>query len=117
MMRTFLTATSISTAIVLAALSLFSAPPSLAAVDPVEQGRFVWYDLMSKDVSAAKRFYSSLFGWRFEDTRRGDRPYALARLGNDPVAGIVDVSSIPEAGAQWLSFMEVADVDKTVKQV
>lgn len=85
-----------------------------AAADPSDSGRFVWHDLMTRDVSAARRFYGDLFGWRFEDTKRGERPYVLARAAGTPVAGIVDVSAIVNAGAQWLSFMAVADVDKTV---
>ena len=117
MIRRWLAATSIGTVCLLAALGLLGAPIPVAAVDPIDSGRFVWRDLMSKDVATAKRFYSALFGWRFEDMKRGDRSYSLARLGSEPVAGIVDVSALPNAGPQWLSFMEVADVDKTVAQV
>ena len=80
-------------------------------------GRFVWHDLLTKDVNAAKRFYGELLGWRFEDTKRGERPYVLARSGGTLVAGIVDVSANADAGPQWLSYMAVADVDKTVAQV
>jgi predicted enzyme related to lactoylglutathione lyase len=74
----------------------------------------VWHDLLTTDVNAAKRFYGDLFGWRFEDTKRGDRPYVIARLASGPVAGLVDVSGIADAGPQWLSFMAVANVDKTI---
>jgi hypothetical protein len=96
----------------------FAARPSpITAADPPESGRFVWHDLLTKDVSAAKRFYGDLLGWRFDDTTRGDRPYVLARVANVPVAGIVDISSLADAGTQWLSFMAVADVDKTVAAV
>jgi predicted enzyme related to lactoylglutathione lyase len=77
----------------------------------VEPGRFVWHDLMTRDVAAAKRFYGGLLGWTFEDTKRSDRPYVLAKLGSEPVAGIVDISEFPKAGTQWISFMAVADVD------
>jgi predicted enzyme related to lactoylglutathione lyase len=117
LIRTSLAAATFGTACLFAALGLLSAPATAGAVDPVETGRFVWHDLMSKDVNAAKRFYGSLFGWRFEDGKRGDRPYTLARLASEPVAGIVDVGALPNAGAQWLTFMAVADVDKTVAQV
>jgi hypothetical protein len=81
LIRTSLAAT-IGTACLLAVLGLLGAPAPAAAIDPVEPGRFVWFDLMSKDVNAAKRFYGALFGWRFEDTKRGDRPtrwHGLAR--------------------------------------
>ena len=91
------------------------APP--AAADAVEPGRFVWRDLMTKDVAAAKRFYGELFGWRFENARRGDRPYVLARSASTPIAGIVDVSGMADAGSQWLSYMSVSNVDKSVALV
>lgn len=97
-------------AVVAAAVAPASAPASAA----VESGRFVWRDLMTKDVGAAKQFYGELLGWRFENARRGDRPYVIARGGSTPIAGLVDVSAMPDAGSQWLSFMAVADVDKSV---
>jgi len=90
--------------------------PVTAATTP-DAGRFVWRDLMTRDVGAAKRFYTELFGWRFEDTKRNGRAYALARLGSEPVAGIVDVSAIPDAAPQWISFMTVEDVDQKVALV
>jgi predicted enzyme related to lactoylglutathione lyase len=110
--------TSIGAACVLAAVfGIASAPAPATAQAPSETGRFVWHDLMTKDVSAARRFYGELFGWRFEDTTRGDRPYVIARSANVPVGGIVDISAMTDAGAQWVSFMAVASVDKTVAQV
>jgi predicted enzyme related to lactoylglutathione lyase len=117
MIRNVFTAASIGTACILAALALFSASSSLNAIDAIDAGRFVWHDLMTKDVAAAKRFYGGLLGWQFENTKRGDRPYVLARLGADPVAGIVDVSALPDAAPQWISFMAVPDVEKTVSLV
>ena len=98
-----------------AGLSMWLSPVS-AATTP-DAGRFVWRDLMTRDVAAAKRFYTELLGWRFEDTKRNGRGYALARLGSVPVAGIVDVSAIPDAGPQWISFMSIEDVDKKVALV
>jgi len=89
-------------------------PARVGAADAVEPGRFVWRDLMTKDMAAAKQFYGELFGWRFENARRGDRPYVLARKATIPIAGIVDISGTADAGAQWLSYMSVSDVDKSV---
>ena len=110
---------SIAAPFVVAALAVAGAigaahTPARAAGDAVEPGRFAWRDLMAKDITVAKQFYGELFGWRFENTRRGDRPYVLARSGDIPVAGIVDISGMADAGAQWLSYMSVSDVDKSV---
>jgi len=118
MIRKLLPATSAAlVSLVAAALAAALRTAPLAAANPADAGRFVWRDLMAKDVNAAKRFYGDLFGWRFEDTNRGGRPYVLARSGATPVAGIVDVSANADAGPQWLSYMAVADLDKTVAQV
>jgi predicted enzyme related to lactoylglutathione lyase len=106
---------AIAVALVVAAVSREANVGASSSSSPVgEAGRFVWHDLMTKNVPAAKRFYADLLGWHFEDTTRSDRPYVVARTGTTPVGGIVDVSALPNAGSQWLSFMEVADVDKTV---
>jgi len=121
MTRTSFAASASGTALLLllvsAASGALTAPVASAAADSVESGRFVWRDLMTRDVAAAERFYGELLGWRFEHTTRGDRPYVVARSGDQPVAGIVDVSAMPNAGAQWLSFMSVPDVDKAMASV
>src|SRR5688572_21354057 len=111
-MRNRLLALCVAALAVAFAGSVVNAPASAAVV--IETGRFVWHDLMTRDVAAARRFYGDLLGWRFEDVKRGDRPYVLARSGSDPVAGIVDITHYPDAGAQWISFMAVEDVDKAV---
>lgn len=111
-----LTTTALSAMCVFAlALGLaYSPAPAVAADPPIEPGSFVWHDLLTTDVAGARRFYGELLGWRFEDTKRGDRPYVIARAGAAPVAGIVDVTGIADAGTQWLSFMAVANVDTAV---
>jgi hypothetical protein len=52
MIRTVVTTTSLGAACMLAAFALFSAPTPLSAVDAIDSGRFVWHDLMTKDVEA-----------------------------------------------------------------
>ena len=80
-------------------------------------GRFIWQELITDDVQAARRFYGGLFGWQFEDTKRLGEPYTLVRAGGDPVAGItaVERKKPDEPIAQWLSYLFVADVDETAK--
>jgi predicted enzyme related to lactoylglutathione lyase len=117
-MHKALTATSIGSACVLtAALALLNGPATAGAASPVEPGRFVWRDLMTRDMAAAQRFYGELLGWRFEAAPRRNLPYVLARVDRTLVAGIIDVSSVPDAGPQWVSFMAVANVDETAMLV
>jgi predicted enzyme related to lactoylglutathione lyase len=114
MMRTLVAAVSVSAVLLLANVPGVSNTDAAVNIEP---GRFVWHDLMTRDVAAAKRFYGTLLGWRFQETKRGDRPYVLARADTTTVAGIVDVSAFPNAGTQWLGFMAVADVDQTTTLV
>jgi len=115
MIAKLLAATSIGTLCVLGgAFGIANSPAPAAAADPVESGRFVWHDLLTANMGAAKRFYGDLFGWHFEDSKRGNRPYVIARLPSGPVAGLIDVRGIADAGQQWLSYMAVVDIDKTV---
>lgn len=118
MIRALLALLSLSTVLMVSGRpEAVVAPLAGAPADPIDAGRFVWHDLMTRDVAAAKRFYGELLGWRFEDTRRNDRPYVLAQSAGTPVAGIVDVSARPNAGPQWLSFLAVADMDGAVSAV
>jgi uncharacterized protein len=110
----FAAALAVAAVAVTGAIGATQSPARAAAADAVEPGRFVWRDLMTKDMASAKQFYGELFGWRFENARRGDRPYVLARRATIPIAGIVDISGNADAGSQWLTYMSVSDVDKSV---
>jgi hypothetical protein len=32
-------------------------------------GKVIWHDLITEDLKSAKRFYSGVFDWTFEDTK------------------------------------------------
>jgi uncharacterized protein len=110
-------AASAAIACALGALAAAASLSPLSAASPVEPGRFVWHDLMTRDVARAKRFYGELFGWQFANVQRNARPYVLARTAGAFVGGLVDVTAISGAAPQWLSYMSVADVDQTVARV
>ena len=80
-------------------------------------GKFVWRDLITEDVTAARRFYGGLFGWTFEDTKGpGGREYVLAKSGSVYVAGMVSVEKSGDGTklSRWLPYMSVDDVDDAV---
>jgi hypothetical protein len=80
-------------------------------------GKFIWRDLITEDVTAARRFYGGLFGWTFEDANGpGGRDYVLAKSGGIYVAGMVPVAK-PGDGtnlSRWLPYMSIDDVDSAV---
>jgi hypothetical protein len=78
-------------------------------------GTFNWTDLSTTDQDAAKRFYSTLFGWEYDDTPVGDGVvYSMAKVGGRNVAAISpQPQQQREAGAPplWNSYVTVEDAD------
>jgi predicted enzyme related to lactoylglutathione lyase/membrane protease YdiL (CAAX protease family) len=81
-------------------------------------GTFCWAELLTTDAQAAKRFYTGLFGWSFQDVPIGENAYytmfeiggksisALHQMGADQAA-----QSIPP---NWLSYVSVDSADRAV---
>ena len=84
----------------------------------IQDGRFVWIDLVTEDVVVAASFYSRFFGWR---AARSDenREYYLFYLDGKPVAGMAAMENKDAAAAEslWLATMSVSDVDKSVAAI
>lgn len=104
----------------LAACSTVGGPSSsgFSLSDEPLLGKFVWHDLITEDTTAARRFYSGLFGWTFEDTERpGGGPYVLAKSNGRYVAGMVQRDDGVDGinYSRWLGYLSVADVAKAVE--
>jgi predicted enzyme related to lactoylglutathione lyase len=83
-------------------------------------GRFVWYELATTDIEAAKAFYAGVVGWSTVDTAAGDAGYTLFIAGTAPAAGLTKLP--PEALrtgalAQWNGYVGVEDVDAAAARV
>ena len=82
-------------------------------------GRFHWNELMTRNVKRAKKFYSDTMGWSFEAMPAdGGATYWVAKMGDEPVAGLFDISGpdykgVPES---WMPYIAVDDVDARVKK-
>jgi hypothetical protein len=84
------------------------------------QGKFVWYDLMTNDVKAAETFYRSVIGWDAKDAGVPDRPYTLLSMGSTMVGGLMPIPEDARArGARpsWNGYIGVDDVDAYAKRV
>ena len=71
--------------------------------------RFVWHDLNTKDLGAAKRFYSELFGWKLE----GD-DYLHISAGSQMIGGMRQMGPHEPQPPSWLGYVVVDDVAATV---
>jgi predicted enzyme related to lactoylglutathione lyase len=92
-----------------------------ALVTPSSQehhiGKVVLVQLVTPDLSVAKRFYGELFGWRFRDLKLGGEDYAEASLDGQLVAGLMHkaIAAGERRQSSWLTFLAVGDVDATKK--
>lgn len=80
-------------------------------------GAFVWHELGTTDVGGAEKFYSALFGWRFDKMPMGDMQYWMLFAGDRGVGGMYPLG--PDQGGQsyWMGTVSVPDVDATAKVV
>jgi hypothetical protein len=82
-------------------------------------GTFYWNELMTRNVERAKTFYSETIGWSFDAMPMpGSGTYWVAKIGDQPVGGLFDISAaefaaVPES---WMSYLAVDDVDARVKK-
>jgi predicted enzyme related to lactoylglutathione lyase len=78
------------------------------------RGRFVWHELMTRDVPEAKKFYSKLIGWKAQAWPL-DPAYTVCHSEQGPTAGIYGIpADMPaEIPAHWLGYIGTRDVDGT----
>jgi predicted enzyme related to lactoylglutathione lyase len=84
-------------------------PLTSVANSPRLPGKFVWADLVTDDVPAARKFYGQLFGWSFRNY--GD--YVIASNDERPLAGLLPRQrppDHPEARPRWISYLSVPSV-------
>ena len=82
-------------------------------------GMVWWTELMTRDVDAAVSYYGDVCGWTFDtmEMMDGSGTYYLAKVGDRPVAGMMDMSSMTHLDgvpAHWFSYFAVDDLDTAV---
>jgi hypothetical protein len=77
-----------------------------------EPGAWNWNELATRDVPAAREFYSSVFGWQSEELTDVPGGYHVQMIDDHRVAGILPIS--PEMGDMptgWGVYFSVEDAD------
>ena len=83
-------------------------------------GRFVWYELMTTDMEAAKAFYADVVGWGTQDASMPGMAYTLFTAGGASVSGLMD---LPEDARKlglrpsWIGYVGVNDVDAAADRI
>jgi predicted enzyme related to lactoylglutathione lyase len=83
------------------------------------KGRFLWYELMTTDVDAARTFYSEVIGWSTSQWPEAETPYTMWMNGETAIGGLMllpEEAKAMGAPPHWMAYIGVDDVDATVKQ-
>jgi len=102
--------------ILMACESAITFPPvSQTATNTHNPGQFVWHDLATYNPTAAKDFYSEVFGWEFETLGTGIDAYFVIKNEGTPIGGIFKLGDKYGKAAEWISSVSVTDVSTAEK--
>jgi len=96
--------------------AISTTPATSMSATTANRGRFVWHELMTTDLDAARDFYTKVIGWTTQKWD-GNKDYTMWLAGKRPVGGLMTLPA--EAAAMgappsWLAYIEVPDIDATV---
>ena len=81
-------------------------------------GIVYWSELMTRDIPSALGYYRSICGWTFDAMPMdGGATYHVAKIGDKPVAGLMDLNDMEELNEvppHWFTYIAVDDVDAAV---
>lgn len=81
-----------------------------------QSGTFCWNELATKDLGAAKKFYTELLGWRLEGSQAAGMEYNEIVVGNEHIGGMYQLTAERgDAPSHWMAYVAVDDVDAKAK--
>jgi predicted enzyme related to lactoylglutathione lyase len=84
-------------------------------------GTFCWNELATKNLEAAKKFYTQLLGWNLKESNAAGMAYNEIVAGGREVGGMyqltADGGGDGDAPSHWMAYVAVDDVDAKAKQV
>ncbi len=85
-------------------------PLSTVSGNPRLPGKFVWADLVTDDILVAQKFYTALFGWKFNDYGG----YFIGRNDDRPLCGMFQRPRPADQNAKprWLGYISVPNVER-----
>ncbi len=86
-----------------------------------KQGEFIWYELMTSDLEAARTFYQSVVGWQVgAQSGMPGMDYRMIDAGDGQVGGMMQLDEeMQAAGGKplWIGYIGVDDVDATAAAI
>jgi len=78
-------------------------------------GKIVHFEVPAKDTARAKKFYSSLFGYKIKDAQMPGMEYWLIDTGSSDLGG--GIMPTQDEKSQLVVYFDVDDVDAAAKKV
>jgi uncharacterized protein len=82
-----------------------------------EPGALSLNQLNTTDPDAARRFYTDLFGWRFEEMQGGPGPYYGIYSGERVNGGMMQMPPGQPAPPHWLVYFGIEDIDGASERI
>ena len=82
--------------------------------------KFVWYELLTTDMTAAEAFYRGVMGWSAREAGAPNSPYTLFSVAGVGAAGMLTLpKAAMDMGASphWTGYIAVDDVDAYARKV
>ena len=87
-----------------------------------DEGGFIWYELMSPDPAASKKFYDAVVGWNIGENSvaPGIEYRMIGRSDGGNAGGVLTLTDeMVSQGARpiWLGYLHTSDVDSQVEAI
>ena len=84
-----------------------------------KHGHIVWNELNTRNIRGAQLFSGKMMGWTFEAMPMPEGTYWVAKMNDDMVGGLFDISNpmfegVPE---HWFTYIEVDNVDRRLEGI
>lgn len=77
-------------------------------------GKFVWFELVTRDAKKAQAFYGETLGWKVEAFPMGDFSYEMIKSASGPIGGYAPPKT-DRTPSHWISYLSVPDVDRAAR--
>lgn len=80
------------------------------------RGRFVWYDIASRDPKKAIAFYTNVIGWGTQ-VNESDNSYTMLTASDTPIGGVFPMREGMGGGPRWFPYIATDDMGQTLRRV
>jgi len=87
-------------------------PISVPETSNHNPGQIIWHDLATRDLELSKSFYSSLFGWAYQQIDESPRQYTAVYMNGKMIGGMFtfEIGEKENSSGEWLMNISSSDV-------